>query len=42
MMLGLGAVLLVAPEKIGDLRVALALPVIALALTWLAARLTRP
>jgi hypothetical protein len=42
MMLGLGAVLLVAPDKIGDLRVALALPVIALALTWLAARLTRP
>jgi hypothetical protein len=42
MMLGLGAVLLVAPEGIGDLRVALALPVLALALTWLAARLTRP
>ncbi len=41
MMLGLGTLLLLAPEKLSNVAIAAALPVAALALTWLAARLTR-
>jgi cytochrome c biogenesis protein CcdA len=41
MMLGLGILLLVAPEKLSNLSVALGLMLAAAALTWLAARLTR-
>lgn len=41
MMLGLGALLLLAPEKMGNLGMALAIPLSAFALTWIAARLTR-
>jgi len=39
MMLGLGTLLLLAPEKLSNVAIAAALPVAALALTWLAARL---
>lgn len=41
MMLGLGALLLLAPEKMGNLGMALAIPLSAFALTWIAARMTR-
>ena len=41
MMFGLGALLLLAPEKLSEIGIAAALPVAALALTVLAARLTR-
>lgn len=41
MMLGLGVLLLLAPEKLSNVAIAAALPVAALALTWLVARLTR-
>ena len=41
MMLGLGVLLLAAPERLNDLRVALGLMLAAAALTWLAARATR-
>ncbi len=41
MMLGLGILLLLAPEKLSNVAIAAALPLAALALTWLAARLTR-
>ena len=41
MMLGLGALLLVAPEKLGNVGLALGIPLAALALTWVAARITR-
>lgn len=41
MMLELGALLLVAPEWVGRLGVAFALLAVAVAVTWLAARLTR-
>ena len=41
MMLGLGALLLLAPDKLGNLGMALAIPLSAFALTWIAARLTR-
>lgn len=42
MMLGLGALLLLAPEGISRLGVAFGLMAVALGLTWLAARLSRP
>ena len=42
MMAGLGALLLLAPGHLDDPAIALALPAAAGALTWLAARLTRP
>lgn len=41
MMLGLGFLLLLAPERLGEVGVAVALPAAAIALTWLAARLSR-
>jgi len=41
MMLGLGIVLLLAPERLGEIGVAVVLPALAIALTGLAARLTR-
>jgi len=41
MMLGLGALLLVAPERVGEAGIAFGLMAVALALTWIAARLTR-
>jgi hypothetical protein len=41
MMSGLGALLLLAPERLSEVGIAAALPVAALALTLLAARLTR-
>jgi len=41
MMLGLGLLLLLAPEKLGNIGVALAIPGIAIGLTWLAASWTR-
>ena len=41
MMLGLGIVLLLAPERLGEIAVAVALPAAAIILTGLAARLTR-
>jgi hypothetical protein len=41
MMLGLGILLLLAPERLGEVGVAVALPAAAIALTWLAARLSR-
>ena len=41
MMLDLGVLLLLAPEKLSNVAIAAALPVAALALTWLVARLTR-
>ena len=42
MMLGLGVLLLTAPEWLGNIAAALGLMAAAAALTWLAARLTRP
>jgi len=41
MMLGLGALLLLAPEKLGNVDVALATPLVALAMTWIFARIIR-
>lgn len=41
MMLGLGALLAMAPERLNSLGVALALVAVAVGLTWIAARLTR-
>ena len=41
MMIGLGSVLLLAPERLAEIGVAVALPALAIALTGLAARLTR-
>jgi len=41
MMLGLGIVLLLAPERLGEIGVAVVLPALAIALTGLAARFTR-
>ena len=41
MMLGLGIVLLLAPDRLGEIGVAVVLPLLAIALTGLAARLTR-
>ncbi|MEW5788501.1 MAG: hypothetical protein AB1899_11680 [Pseudomonadota bacterium] len=41
MMLGLGLLLLLAPDRLNDLRIALALMLGAAALTWLAARFSR-
>ena len=37
MMLGLGALLLLAPEKLGNVGLALGIPLAALAITWVAA-----
>ncbi|MFA7605040.1 MAG: NrdH-redoxin [Rhodocyclaceae bacterium] len=42
MMLGLGALLLLAPERLSHVGTAFGLMAVAVALTWLAARLTRP
>ncbi len=42
MMLGLGALLLLAPEKLGNIGLALGIPLAALGITWGAARRTRP
>jgi hypothetical protein len=41
MMLGLGALLAIAPDKLNNLAVALALVAVAVGLTWVAARVTR-
>ena len=41
MMLGLGTVLLLAPEMLGKVWLALAVPVLAIAITWIAARWTQ-
>jgi hypothetical protein len=41
MMLGLGALLLLAPERLGQVGSAFLLMALALGITWLAARLTR-
>jgi thiol-disulfide isomerase/thioredoxin len=41
MMLGLGLLLVLAPEKLGNIGLALAIPGIAIGLTWAAARWTR-
>jgi hypothetical protein len=41
MMFGLGLLLLLAPEKLGNIGLALAIPGIAIGLTWAAARWTR-
>jgi thiol-disulfide isomerase/thioredoxin len=41
MMLGLGLLLLLAPEKLGNVGLALAIPGLAIGLTWAAARWTR-
>lgn len=42
MMLGLGALLLLAPEKLGNIALALGVPAIAAGVTWVVARWTRP
>lgn len=41
MMLGLGALLLLAPEKLGNIGLALGIPLVALGITWIAAQRTR-
>ncbi len=41
MMLGLGTLLLLAPQLISQVGIAFGLPAVAVGLTWLAARLTR-
>lgn len=41
MMLGLGSLLLLAPEKLGRIELAVAIPAVAIGSTWLAARWTR-
>lgn len=42
MMLGLGALLLLAPEKLGNVGLALGIPLAALGITWIAARRMSP
>ena len=42
MMLGLGVLLLIAPERLGQVSLALAVPALAIGLTWIAARWTPP
>ena len=41
MMLGLGALLLVAPEKLGNIELALGIPLVAIGITWIAGRVSR-
>jgi hypothetical protein len=41
MMLGLGALLLLAPERVSQVGIAFALMAVAVLATWIAARLTR-
>ena len=41
MMLSLGALLLLAPEELGNVGPALGIPLVALGITWIAARITR-
>lgn len=41
MMLGLGALLLVAPEKLGNIELARGIPLVAIGITWIAGRVSR-